>query len=152
MPLDAGVWRRSLFLVRSVTTLDGRGLVSRLSRQATVADLFRVQSAKLAHLLADLRQVLLAPRRTYVRRALEGEQRWEGTWPSPASPTEHLVALLRALEPPYPSLLVSRGVSEPERLLRLPRRLGFGPFLLRRGPENSVRRLGAFVDVLRTLL
>ena len=151
--LDAGVLRRSLFFVRSVTALDGRSLVSRLSQQATVADLFRIQSAKLAHLLADLRQILVAPRHARVRRTLAGELRWEGTWPSPASPTEHLVALLRAFEESYLPLLVCRGVSEPERLYRLPRRLGTRSFLLCRGPERSVRRLGAFAAVpLRELL
>ena len=151
--LDAGVLRRSLFFVHSVTTLDGRSLVSRLSQQATIADLFRVQSAKLAHLLADLRQILAAPRHARVRRAMVGELRWEGTWPSPALPTEHLVTLLRIFEEPHLSLLVCRGISEPERLFRLPRRLGTRPFLLCRGPERSLRRLGAFAAVpLRELL
>jgi hypothetical protein len=141
--LDAVDQHRSLFLARSVTTLDGRGLVSRLPANATIADLFRIQAAKLGHLLADLRLVLAYPRHTYVRRSLEGKLRWEGTWASPASPTEHLATLLRIFEGPYVPLVVCRGVRDPQRMFRMPRRLGVAPFLICRGPDGPVRRLGA---------
>jgi len=144
--VEASILRRSLFLSRSVTVLDGRSLVNRLPHQVTIMQLFRIQAVKLAHLLADLRLVLASPRHARIRRAMVGEFRWEGTWPSPASPTEHLATLLRIFEEPHVSLVACRGVPDPERLFRMPRRLGMAPFLLCRGPDRAVRRLGGFAS------
>lgn len=144
---EAPALRRGLSCARSVLCHDGRSLQVRLPRETTLRELFRIEGLRLLQLLDDLRVILAAPRWVLDRRTLVGTFRWEGTWPAPSRPTTHLATLWRALEEPGIDLLVCRGISDPERLLRMPRRLGAHPFLLCYGPDRAPRRLGAFVAV-----
>ena len=150
--LDIGVMTRALFHAQSLITIDGRSLIARLPAGTTLSGIFRIQAAKLAHLVQDLVLVLSAPQSSDVLKEYPDSFRWEGTWPSASSMTEHLSTLLRVFEDPNIVFLTSRGFKNPERLFRMQHRLGARQFILCRG-TNAERRLGAFVPTpLKELL
>jgi len=141
---EFGVMTRALFHAKSLIMLDGRSLIARLPAGTTMSDIFRIQAVKLAHLVQDLVLALSAPQSSDILKVYADSFRWEGTWPSTSSMTEHLSSLIRVFEDPNIALLTSRGFKNPERLFRMQHRLGARQFILCRG-ANADRRLGAFI-------
>lgn len=143
--VQSGRLERSLFHALTLVALDGRSLLARSPVHVTLQDLFRIQAARLAHLVQDLLLVLTSSQGAAIQEDFTGVLLWESTWHSPRALEEHLSTLLRLHVASSMRILVGHALERPDRMVRLQKRLGLSSRLLESRDANE-QRLGAFVS------